>query len=297
VDRAGGVVCVGRSDEGQLPRAAREQPIAIGGLAKIEQLSLGYAHGCARSGASAWCWGYGALGQLGNGGKTSTSPIAVPLKDIVDVDAGHVATCARTVDGTVSCWGMLAGSFDAQRDRRIQNVALAGKAIDLDVHGADACVVLESGSVQCWTDGVVRTIGNVPPARSVAVRDPGEGCALTETGALWCWSGTKAVEVTTLATPIEQVTASCVLTRAGEVACWGGARTCGPSTRGKPQRARPRGLIKLAFPEPIVSIHVGPYLVCGRTSDDTYYCQGCRASGDALPRPTKLSMEVAACRT
>src|SRR5436190_431142 len=62
VDATGNVSCVGDG-------AAK--PVAIAGLANVDQLELGYAHGCARSATTAACWGYGELGQLGNGGKTS----------------------------------------------------------------------------------------------------------------------------------------------------------------------------------------------------------------------------------
>ncbi len=99
--------------------SAPAQVIAAGGapLANIKQIAGGTsdkgANFCAVGAAgSAWCWGYGQDGQLGNGGTSnSNSASAVmqnasaPLTGVTDVRIGYASTCASRTDGTVWCWG------------------------------------------------------------------------------------------------------------------------------------------------------------------------------------------------
>jgi hypothetical protein len=56
----------------------------------------------------AYCWGSGALGELGNGGSraaySSPQPVAGGL-EFTAIDAGWDHACARSTDGLVYCWG------------------------------------------------------------------------------------------------------------------------------------------------------------------------------------------------
>ena len=69
-------------------------------------------HTCAVAGTGgAYCWGYGAFGQLGRGSTAgSTSPVAVSLgtEDLQRIAAasyyiGH--TCGQRSTGELACWG------------------------------------------------------------------------------------------------------------------------------------------------------------------------------------------------
>ncbi|MBK9740798.1 MAG: hypothetical protein IPO93_15160 [Actinobacteria bacterium] len=70
-------------------------------------------------------WGQGAVGQLGNGGTTS-SPVAVSVdstgvlagKTIVQVDAGNLFACAVTSDGLLSRAGGSTPSVNWASERR-----------------------------------------------------------------------------------------------------------------------------------------------------------------------------------
>jgi alpha-tubulin suppressor-like RCC1 family protein len=80
---SGDAVCWGRNElkalgDGTLA-AFRSTPVAVSGGHSFVQISAGNEYSCALTAAgSAWCWGSGGIGQLGNGSSTETSvPIEV----------------------------------------------------------------------------------------------------------------------------------------------------------------------------------------------------------------------------
>ena len=79
--------------------------LASGGAA----ISAGTNHSCALlSDGSVRCWGSNASGMLGDDvGPTSAIPIGVTglSGNAAQVEAGHLHTCVRLVDGTVECFG------------------------------------------------------------------------------------------------------------------------------------------------------------------------------------------------
>ena len=71
--------------------------------------NTGWFSGCApRGDGTAWCWGVGTSGQLGdNTLVTKNFPVQVSnLKDVVHVSAGASYSCATLADGTGWCWGL-----------------------------------------------------------------------------------------------------------------------------------------------------------------------------------------------
>ena len=88
-----------------------------GFLADITRISAGWAHTCARrADGTAWCWGYTAHGEVGDG--TTGGPVShVRLKavqvrrgshalsGVEDIEAGEDHTCAVRSDSTAWCWG------------------------------------------------------------------------------------------------------------------------------------------------------------------------------------------------
>ena len=80
---------------------------------KIERIEAGYANTCAISTINkAYCWGFGANGQLGNGANTNSStPVAVSQGSIpagVDIKNIYVGTyhvCALSLQSKAYCWG------------------------------------------------------------------------------------------------------------------------------------------------------------------------------------------------
>jgi len=275
--------CVGDGREGK-------QVSGVGSVASVDQLDVGYAHACARSGAAVSCWGYGELGQLGNGGKTSRTPVALSLPNVVDVDVGHVSSCARTSDGAVTCWGMLGTASEPALDRKLTRVSLASAAIDLDAGGANGCAVLADGGVQCWGKPTsVVTVAGVPAARAVAIGS--QACAITQADELWCWDPAvrKPTAKRASVAAVAQASGSCVLNRSGEVWCDGYPFACPPTTRGAARPVVRAGYVKVPFASSVSALYTGPNVVCGQASDGSVECQGCRATGAFSAKPTPLT--------
>lgn len=109
----GTIDCWGRGTLGQLGdglAATSPTPVRVTGIDDARALALGADHSCAlRSGSVATCWGAGSEGTLGDGmtAMVRAAPSAnVTLANIAELStrtARHA--CARTLDGTVYCWG------------------------------------------------------------------------------------------------------------------------------------------------------------------------------------------------
>jgi alpha-tubulin suppressor-like RCC1 family protein len=86
-------------------------PVAVAGGRSWKSISSGYRHTCAlATDGTAWCWGEGTQGQLGNGGTGNVSvPTMVTMPASVtftDISAGAEHTCAVAAStGAVYCWG------------------------------------------------------------------------------------------------------------------------------------------------------------------------------------------------
>lgn len=191
---------------------------AQSGTPSVTQVASGGDHSCAVTSAGAVkCWGFNALGQLGNGGTGPqpgiTTPVAVQTlaAGAVAVTAGSSHTCALTVQGGVKCWGAGSGG-------RLGNGAVASSSVPVDV------LTLGQGVV------------------ALAAGDY-HTCALTDRGAVKCWgwnrygqlgsatnlgndsSNASPLEVQTLASGAIAIATgqqfTCAVTTAGVVKCWG----------------------------------------------------------------------------
>ena len=117
--RAGAVVCWGRGTHGQLgaggpaPDTCGKEPcarsaVAVAGLVDARQVSVGLDQACAvRASGEVVCWGWGAVGQNGDG-TTLDRDAPVPvigLGTVVSVRALHDRVCALRTGGELWCWG------------------------------------------------------------------------------------------------------------------------------------------------------------------------------------------------
>ena len=90
-------------------------PGGSGTLQNVVDISAANYHTCAvRSDGTAWCWGWDANGQLGNGAAAGDQPAPTQvvgpggtgtLQNVVDISAGEAHACAVRSDGTAWCWG------------------------------------------------------------------------------------------------------------------------------------------------------------------------------------------------
>jgi alpha-tubulin suppressor-like RCC1 family protein len=84
-------------------------------LTGVGQISAGSTHTCAvRADSTAWCWGSGNDGRLGNGSTADqVRPVAVStatgFDSVAQVSGGNAHTCGVTADGNAFCWGSDSG--------------------------------------------------------------------------------------------------------------------------------------------------------------------------------------------
>jgi alpha-tubulin suppressor-like RCC1 family protein len=197
----GGERCWGSNASGELGNGAVSYqpvsaPVTVSGLSSgVESITAGEQHSCALlTNGTIKCWGSNAAGQLGDATATDrltpTQVTGFPGGATVSaVSAGSRSTCAMLSDGTGVCWGENAtGQLgDGTLIRRLVPVmvrSLSGRAQQVAVGYAHACVVLESGAVMCWGSngygqlGTGSTLGRltpqfVPPVSLIIPASPG----------------------------------------------------------------------------------------------------------------------------
>ena len=113
---AGTVFCWGEGDrarlgDGAAGREASWRPVPVAGLpANATAIAAGRDHTCVLLDSGAvHCWGANDHGQLGTGGPSNPSSVALPVAgldgDVVGLAAGWGFTCALIKGGAVRCWG------------------------------------------------------------------------------------------------------------------------------------------------------------------------------------------------
>jgi alpha-tubulin suppressor-like RCC1 family protein len=92
-------------------------------------------------------------------GRTQGSrvPVEVPgLRNVAELAAGPLHTCARLTDGTVRCWGSNdsgeVGDGTFRSGDRPTPVAVVGltHAVEIAVGGFRSCARLADGTARCW---------------------------------------------------------------------------------------------------------------------------------------------------
>jgi len=246
----------------------------------VQSVSMGFAFGCALdvSGAVS-CWGWNSAGQIGPGGgpvmqvdATPTPVSGLPPIGIVATGASHA--CALSLDRqSVSCWGQDVygelgdGMSGTGHDRSTPGavVGLPSGLASLASGGGVNCVVTDTGNLWCWGLNAQALIGTGAPGSPVTTPTQVAGlsgvaraaigneaaCALTTTGATYCWGEDLAAANAPDASSIyvspavvggvpmaAQVAVgnahACVLGIDGTVWCWGAndAGQCGPLASG-----------------------------------------------------------------
>ena len=106
------VMCFGSNAFGQLGDDTldfRTTPVQATGISDVVDLASGSVFTCARlTSGSAKCWGSAQLGAMGDGTFTpvrGAKGSAVPLSNILELEAGGGQVCARLADTAIWCWG------------------------------------------------------------------------------------------------------------------------------------------------------------------------------------------------
>ncbi len=263
----GQVSCWGENGSGMLGTGTTSDLLVPGlpvlYLGGFSHVGGGNAHTCARrDSGEISCWGSDSQGGLGNGSYSTATlqePQGINYGVGAEVEAGVSFACARSVSGSVSCWGHDlygqvgngAGVTDTEAPSTVSGFA---DARDLAVGPYHACVARLNGTVRCWGRNDAGQIGSggtvgVDQHTSVAVTITGasavevavgrsHSCARVATGEVYCWGsdasgqlGNGAAAGSTTPQLVSGITNAmaiasgddhaCALLATREVRCWG----------------------------------------------------------------------------
>lgn len=204
-----------QSDWGQgrarllLEWAAYEKPVVE---PVVEKVSTGFVHTCGITPqGSAYCWGRGLFGRLGNGSESRESrPVRVAGgHTFAQISVGDTHTCGITSEGAAYCWGSNSygklgsggpTSGDVRRTPRPDRVVGGHTFAQISVGDDHTCAITPDGAAYCWGDGVWGRLGNGSdddadrPARvagghTFAQISAGRShtCGITPKGVAYCW--------------------------------------------------------------------------------------------------------------
>jgi alpha-tubulin suppressor-like RCC1 family protein len=128
-------------------------------------VAAGGGTSCAsKTDGTAWCWGWNAFGQVGDGTtrdrrsavRVKASKQALLPADVLDMVGGYHFNCARRSDTSVWCWGS---------DQLFAQPVLKGGAsflgtVQLAAHVMHVCARKGDGTVWCWGDNSVGQLGD-----------------------------------------------------------------------------------------------------------------------------------------
>ncbi|MGH7459968.1 MAG: RCC1 domain-containing protein [Longimicrobiales bacterium] len=223
------------------------------------QVATGGQHTCALTASgTAFCWGRGRDGELGDGrSANSFEPVRVAGDlHFTSITAGEAHTCALATDGRVYCWGWAVFAQLGNPNSAVTNRPVAVES-DLQFTAVSAgthhtCAIAQDARVFCWgfnrwgqagngnTDVTIYPIAVAAELRAVAISAGGShSCALTAAFTIFCWGsngfGQLGIPTNTLfsTTPALVRTAflfesldagtthTCAVARSGQPYCWG----------------------------------------------------------------------------
>lgn len=277
---------------------------------RFASVVAGRSHTCGLvTDGSAFCWGNNGFAQLGDG---STSDRLVPVAvtgglRFIALTAGWDHNCGLTASGTAHCWGFsgLGQLGDGGFGDGLTPVAVAGGHTfqALEAGGYHTCGVTTAGAVYCWGTNYAGQLGDgtiTPSPVPVRVVTPGvlafasvsaggsHTCAVTTTGAAYCWGanrtgklGNGSTEQSVVPVAVSggltfaAVSASdnhtCAVTTGGAAYCWGSNFTGQLGTGSIIDSSVPVAVTGgLTFS----AVTAGGFHTCGVTTTGTAFCWG-----------------------
>jgi alpha-tubulin suppressor-like RCC1 family protein len=198
----------GHSDSENVTLTVAPKPPA----ATWKLVSAGIADRCGiKSDDTAWCWGLGQFGSLGNGSDDdSFFPVKVAGTGTwKTLDVGGF-TCGLKMDDTAWCWGYnqngeLGDGSTTNRSVPVQ-VSGGGTWTAIDAGNSKTCGIKTDGTAWCWGAGYLGDGETVEPGSLVPVLVQGgddwssisvgvaggqaggdHTCAIKTDGSAWCW--------------------------------------------------------------------------------------------------------------
>ncbi len=266
----------------------------------FKQVSAGYHHACGVTTAgTAYCWGYGATGQLGVGA-ADTIPHPTPVAvagglTFASVSAGFATTCGVTISGAAYCWG-----YNGQQPNSLTPIAVADSLTFalVSTGGYLSCGLTASAVAYCWASyggSVAPTpVGSQLTFVTVAAGH-NHACGVAVDGTAYCWGynsqgqlGVGSESIITSQTPLAvagglsfaRVSAraehTSALTTAGAAYWWGDMDYGASGSTSPPMSWSP---VAVAGGLTFAALSSGSFHTCGLTTGRVAYCWGYNAYG------------------
>lgn len=180
-------MCWGANGNGQVGNGATDPatrgndvttPVAVVGLANVEEMWIGEAASCARlTSGAVKCWGSDSSGQLGDdyANTASWTPVQVYLLDGSDgqvataLAMSHNSICALKAATTVNqavCWGnngdgqLGFGDRTSRAHPMLVPAPLNDNVAALSIGWQHACAIMSDSKVNCWGQGTDGQLGS-----------------------------------------------------------------------------------------------------------------------------------------
>ncbi len=330
----GQALCWGNNGLGQVgdnTTTDRAAPTLVAGSRAFASLAEGARsqHHCALTAAgAAWCWGYNAHGELGDGTQVNRSqPVAVAGGlTFRKLFKGLWSTCGITTANQLYCWGWTSRSRfgdgvygDAQPTPRL--VTTNGLVFDqVALAWEGTCGMTLAGNLHCWGNNpgeavTPRDLPSTTPLPGLVFRQLSGGdrgyCGVTTSGGVRCWGdnangqlgngsttfSTTPVTPTGLGAGVEEVrhaswTTACARGSAGEMWCWGSNQygQVGDGTSGNGSALNRTGPVRIGAGLNFTGFHaVGMDLgFCSRVAGGGSFCWGNNPIGDGTQTPRAI---------
>lgn len=177
VTTGGAVFCWGANNVGQVGDGTiveRTTPVLVSGEGSgVQAIALGYYHSCALSTAGAVsCWGYNAVGALGDGTNGDASHVrltSVPVVGLAsgvrEIAAGYEHSCAATTAGAMLCWGwnvhgQLGDNTTTDRLTPVPVTGLSSGVVAMSGGVFHTCALGAAGAAYCWGANNLMQLGD-----------------------------------------------------------------------------------------------------------------------------------------
>ncbi len=298
-------------------------PVLVYGGHIFATVGVGNSFACgATTSSTAWCWGTGNAGQLGNGA-TSNSSVPVTVSGGITF-ASVTGPCGLATNHTAWCWG-------DNSSGRLGNGTNSNSSVPVAVSGshsfvqvaagsnAHACGVDTSNAAWCWgadnsgqLGNGATTNSNVPVAvtgglqfSQVSAGSGGQSCGVTTAHAAYCWgsngngllgnggggssSSPVAVSGGILFAQVSSGTSSnCGVDTSGNAWCWGDGVA---GELGNGVSAPSSVPVQVSGGYRFAYVSAGGSNNCGITTGGAVFCWGSNSSGQ-LGNGTTTSSNV-----